>query len=87
MVHGPRIQRHNPASLVCISSSTNGEISEVKKNEDITNSNETWQNPRSRWARRKHRRKMEKLHREGEGGTQIDDGNILNWDKFEFGDR
>eukprot|EP00804_Cyclotella_cryptica_P009150 CCRYP_003248-RB/>CCRYP_003248-RB protein AED:0.03 eAED:0.03 QI:103/1/1/1/1/0.75/4/3261/404 len=50
---------------------------------------ETWQNPRSRWARRKHRKKVEKqLQRdqasEGDGG-QDEDGGALNWESFEFG--
>lgn len=88
MMYRPRIQqRHNLASLVCTSSCTNDDISELDENKGLRDSNETWQNPRSRWARRKHRKKLEKLQREGVSETETDEVDTLNWDKFEFGDR
>lgn len=60
-----------------------------------TSTSETWQNPRSRWAKRKHRIKMEKQLREGntiEGGNDngvVNDSNneALDWETFEFGTR
>ncbi len=53
---------------------------------------QTWQNPRSRWAKRKHRKKMEKQLREGnyiegEEATSGDDSGVLDWETFEFGTR
>lgn len=71
-----------------MSSSTDSEAA-VNNGEGIENSSDTWQNPRSRWARRKHRKKMEKLQRERRGDVveEEDDSSGLNWDKFEFGDR
>ena len=78
--------------LIRLSSSSSMEREAITNNNerDDTTASTTWQNPRSRWARRKHRRKMEKLQRdergedEDEGG---DDAGALHWDKFEFGDR
>ena len=59
-----------------------------------SSTSETWQNPRSRWAKRKHRIKMEKQLREGntiEGGNDgvVNDSNngALDWETFEFGTR
>lgn len=73
-------------SLVHMSSGTDGETAVF--NENMGSSSDTWQNPRSRWARRKHRKKMEKLQREGRG-DELEDEEIdgLSWDKFEFGER
>lgn len=56
---------------------------------------ETWQNPRSRWARRKHRKKMEKMQLQqgennginGMGNELEDDKGALDWESFEFGTR
>ncbi|KAL7515872.1 hypothetical protein ACHAWX_000945 [Stephanocyclus meneghinianus] len=47
----------------------------------------TWQNPRSRWARRKHRKKMEKrlLHDPAEEEENDNRETLLNWESFEFG--
>lgn len=56
-------------------------------NDERTDSSNAWQNPRSRWARRKHRKKMERLQQEGRGDEEDEDSNGLSWDKFEFGDR
>lgn len=49
----------------------------------------TWQNPRSRWARRKHRKKMEKrlLHDPAEENDNDNREKLLNWESFEFGNR
>mmetsp|Transcript_30677 Transcript_30677/g.61273 ORF Transcript_30677/g.61273 Transcript_30677/m.61273 type:complete len:535 (+) Transcript_30677:97-1701(+) len=54
---------------------------------------ETWQNPRSRWARRKHRKKMENMQLQqgekngikGMGSELEDDRGALDWESFEFG--
>jgi hypothetical protein len=63
----------------------------MDSNNDDGGGSETWQNPRSRWARRKHRKKMEKQlqrHQASEGdGGQDEDGGELNWESFEFGHR
>jgi len=56
----------------------------------IASASQTWQNPRSRWAKRKHRKKMEKQLREGnyiEGEEGGDDSGVLDWETFEFGTR
>jgi hypothetical protein len=55
-----------------------------------SSSSETWQNPRSRWAKRKRRIKMEKQLREGntiEGGVNDSNNGALDWETFEFGTR
>ncbi|KAL9182486.1 hypothetical protein ACHAXT_013138 [Thalassiosira profunda] len=54
-----------------------------------TKQNKTLQNPRSRWALRKHRKKMERLQRDGKlGDTKGDaiENNGLNWESFDFSD-
>ncbi len=49
---------------------------------------QTWQNPRSRWAKRKHRKKMEKQLREGiVGDGDSGAASVLDWETFEFGTR
>ena len=61
---------------------------------DVANSNtaqgesSTWQNHRSRWAKRKHRKKMEKLQQQN-GGADVEEeeGSGLDWESFEFGSR
>ncbi|KAL7540128.1 hypothetical protein ACHAWF_006600 [Thalassiosira exigua] len=48
---------------------------------------ETWQNHRSRWAKRKHRKKMEKFQlqqQQGEHGDVDNEVEGLDWEKFEF---
>jgi hypothetical protein len=56
---------------------------------DLSIARGRWQNPRSRWARRHHRKRMERLNGiEGGGvGTNVDDGGCgsLDWETFEFG--
>lgn len=62
---------------------TSNERKEVESSDN--GNNDTWQNPRSRWARRKYRKKMEKL--QGGDHEEEQDGDRLDWNKFEFGDR
>lgn len=47
--------------------------------ESQTSQNPTWQNPRSRWARKKHFKKMELLQ-------QSSDESSLDWELFDFSD-
>lgn len=49
--------------------------------------NKTWQNPRSRWARRKHKKKTKELRQEKESGDEDAGSGGLDWEKFEFGER
>ena len=53
------------------------------------NGGETWRNPRSRWARRKHRKKMENQLQHDPSNEDKDDDreSLLNWESFEFGNR
>jgi hypothetical protein len=79
----------------CLSSSS-GEVrtstadtsinEEANQDEQSNRESDTWQNPRSRWARRKHRKNMERLQKERQG-DDVDDNGGLNWESFEFGCR
>jgi tRNA G18 (ribose-2'-O)-methylase SpoU len=57
---------------------------------DLSIAKGRWQNPRSRWARRRHRKRMERLNGvDGAGGNNGDDDGAgvssLDWETFEFG--
>ena len=74
-------------SLIRLSSSSSSSTEkEAITNDEQDTDSGTWQNPRSRWARRKHRRRMEKLQQD-ERGEDEGANDALQWDKFEFGDR
>ena len=50
---------------------------------------ETWQNHRSRWAKRKHKRKMKKLEEENGDLDAVErmENDGLSWEQFDFGFR
>ena len=59
---------------------------------DDNDNNEAWKNPRSRWARRKHRKRIEKLQQQQHSDGDVDGaveggGGSLDWESFEFGTR
>lgn len=51
--------------------------------DENTTTSATWQNPRSRWARKKHFNKLKALKEQEE---QEKGSNSLDWDKFDFSD-
>lgn len=61
----------------------------TKAKDEHVQGDETWKNHRSRWARRKHRKKVENLRRQqqdvGEDGDGDTAGVGLDWETFEFG--
>jgi len=45
---------------------------------------EAWRNPRSRWARKKHKRRLKELEEEPASAASY--GKSLSWDAFDFGE-
>jgi tRNA (guanosine-2'-O-)-methyltransferase len=57
---------------------------------DLSIAKGRWQNPRSRWARRRHRKRMAKEEEDARSSTNSDSSdnnvnNLLDWETFEFG--
>ena len=48
-----------------------------------TDGPQTWENPRSRWARKKHRKRMEALAQQEQ---QDNNNSSLDWETFDFGE-
>mmetsp|Transcript_18160 Transcript_18160/g.36472 ORF Transcript_18160/g.36472 Transcript_18160/m.36472 type:complete len:461 (-) Transcript_18160:186-1568(-) len=53
--------------------------------DENTTTSDTWQNPRSRWARKKHFNKL-KMLKEQEEQEKGSNGSRLDWDSFDFSD-
>jgi hypothetical protein len=92
-IYLPIVQRVSYSSTISARRSSNSPADQAapvnNESEETASSSDTWQNHRSRWARRKHRKKMDKLrqHENDQDDTLLHNENGLNWDKFEFGDR
>mmetsp|Transcript_18216 Transcript_18216/g.27163 ORF Transcript_18216/g.27163 Transcript_18216/m.27163 type:complete len:461 (-) Transcript_18216:188-1570(-) len=54
--------------------------------DENTTTSDTWQNPRSRWARKKHFNKL-KMLKEQEEQEKGSNKSSLDWDSFDFSDR
>lgn len=55
---------------------------------DLSIAKGRWQNPRSRWARRRHRKRMSKMEESADSssnGSSEDNAELLDWETFEFG--
>ena len=54
---------------------------------DLSIAKGRWQNPRSRWARRRHRKRMSKMEESADSssGSSEDNTELLDWETFEFG--
>ena len=73
--YSPHIRHSSTKSI-----STTTSLYSVNGNNDGP---QTWENPRSRWARKKHRKKMEALAQQEQ---QENNNSSLDWESFDFGE-
>ena len=71
--YSPHIRHSSTKSISTTTSLYNGS----------TDGPQTWENPRSRWARKKHRKKMEALAQQEQ---QENNNSSLDWESFDFGE-
>lgn len=63
----------------------NNDHHDIALTTDLSIAKGRWQNPRSRWARRRHRKRMAKEEESADSSGNEDNTELLDWETFEFG--